>query len=232
MKKYFKTYLLIWMILIVMFHVCAFALPDYAMAYNKFTPSFWVIYGFVTASFLGQLGCAYLVRASKNKEKQFLNSSLIMISYASLISILVVGIICIRIPKIPAWVCVVACTIIFGCNAIRLIGAKTGSDLVSGIDDKIKADTFFIKSLTVDAEALLARADSETAKIACKKVYEAIRYSDPLSHSAFSAAENQITLKFEEFRNSVLAKGDNMEQLSKELIIMLNDRNKKGMLLR
>lgn len=227
MNKYFKTYFRIWLILIVMFNVCAFALPGYAMGYNKFTPSFWMVYGFVMSSLLVQLACAYIANASTDKEKQFLNSSMIMISYAGLISVLGVGIVCIMIPKIPAWVCVVACTIVFGCNVIKLIGAKTGSDLVSGIDAQIKTDTFFIKSLTVDAETLLARANTETATTACKKVYEAVRYSDPVSHAALSAAESQITVKFEEFRQSVLSGADTSEQLCKELLIMINDRNKK-----
>lgn len=137
-----------------------------------------------------------------------------------------------RIPRIPPWVCVIACVLTFGFNAISVIGAKTGSDVVSDIDQKIKMDTFFIKSLTIDAETLMSRAKTNDARIACKKVYEAVRYSDPMSNPALAASESQITLRFEDFKNAVLADANNVNDLSNELVILLNDRNKKCMLLK
>ena len=39
-------------------------------------------------------------------------------------------------------------------------------------------------AVTADADSLLSRAKSEPVKAACKKVFEALRYSDPVSASA------------------------------------------------
>lgn len=232
MNKYFKTYLVTWAVFLAIFNVCTFALPNYMMSYNKFTSSFWIVYGFVMAAFLGHVGCTYLVCQSKSKEKLFLNTSILITSYSALTSTLAVGIACMRIPKVPSWVCVITCVLTFGFNALSVLGAKTGSDVVSEIDEKIKVETFFVKSLTIDADTLMSRASTEEAKAACKKVYEAIRYSDPMSNPALASAESQITLRFEAFKNAVLSNEDNIGDLSNELVILINDRNKKCMLLK
>ena len=54
-----------------------------------------------------------------------------------------------------------------------------------------------------------------------------------MSNDALSAAESQITLKFAEFANAVHA--DELEkvtELAKEVIILVEDRNKKCKLLK
>ena len=93
--------------------------------------------------------------------------------------------------------------------------------------------TFFIKSLTVDAESLIARAKNETIKAECKKVYEAVRYSDPMSNSALSSIESEITITFAKLSEAVV--DDNFETVSEftsEIIILLGDRNNKCKLLK
>ena len=120
----------------------------------------------------------------------------------------------------------------FGFGAISVIKAKAAADIVSDTDDKIKTQTLFIKSLTVDAEGLISRAKSEAVKAECKKVYEAIRYSDPMSSDALTGIESQITLKFNEFSNAVTSGTDNIETLANEVVILVGDRNKKCILLK
>ena len=79
----------------------------------------------------------------------------------------------------------------------------------------------------------MASAKSEAAKAECRKVYEAIRYSDPMSNDALASVESQITVKFAELSDAV--KEDNVEQVAEianEVIILLGDRNKKCKLLK
>lgn len=49
-------------------------------------------------------------------------------------------------------------TLIVAFYAIAIISSKAAADTIENIDKKVKAQTFFIKSLTVDAESLLPRA--------------------------------------------------------------------------
>ena len=98
--------------------------------------------------------------------------------------------------------------------------------------EEIKEKTFFIKSLTIDADTLLKSAGSDTKEI-CKKVYEAIRYSDPMSNSALSGIEGEISLRFHALSEAV--KTNELEKAKKsadELIILVGDRNSKCKLLK
>ena len=87
--------------------------------------------------------------------------------------------------------------------------------------------------MTVDAETLLARAKSEEAKGACKKVYEAVRYSDPMSSEMLAGVEGQITIKFAALSNAVVEDNDEaIAATAEEVLILVKDRNSKCKLLK
>ena len=137
------------------------------------------------------------------------------------------------ISPLPYWVGVIACAIVLAVVAIAVIKASVAADAVSSIDDKIKTQTFFIKSLTVDAEGLIARAQTEEIKSECKKVYESVRYSDPMSHEMLASAETQITIKFSNLANAVNENNiDAIKTLAKGVVILINERNKKCRLVK
>ncbi|MFR2018405.1 MAG: hypothetical protein ACLS27_07260 [Eubacterium sp.] len=134
---------------------------------------------------------------------------------------------------IPYWVGIILDVLIVAFYAIAIISSKAAAYTIENIDKKVKAQTFFIKSLTVDAESLLLRAKSDETKAIAKKVYEAIRYSDPMSNEALSHVEAQIAIKFNEFSNAVVEDNKPLaETLGNELIILVNDRNKKCKILK
>ncbi len=233
MKKHFKSYVAIWAIMLAIFNVATFVSPNEAAGMTKFGGAFWSGYIFITLAFIGQLVAAYYAFNAKNIEKFFYNVSLIRISWTGLILILVFGTLCMAITNLPNWVGIILCFAIMGFTAIAVVKASVAADLVSATDEKIKVQTFFIKSLTVDAEGLLARAQSEEVKVECKKVYEAVRYSDPMSNEALATTESQITLKFAELADAVA--GNNTEAVQKtarEVCILVDDRNKKCRLLK
>lgn len=233
MKKNFKFYIIIWAILLVLYNLTVFlvrpVMPGYIINYDA---RFWISWGVIIATFIGQLFCAKVAFDSKNNEKLFLNIPLITQSYTALVVATIAGSALMLIPDCPAWIAAIVCAAVFGFGAISVIKAKAAADIVSDTDDKIKTQTLFIKSLTVDAEGLISRAKSEAVKAACKKVYEAIRYSDPMSSDALTGIESQITLKFNEFSNAVTSGTDNIETLANEVVILVGDRNKKCILLK
>ena len=233
MKKNFKFYIIIWAILLVLYNLTVFlvrpVMPGYIINYDA---RFWISWGVIIATFIGQLFCAKVAFDSKNNEKLFLNISLITQSYTALVVATIAGSALMLIPDCPAWIAAIVCAAVFGFGAISVIKAKAAADIVSDTDDKIKTQTLFIKSLTVDAEGLISRAKSEAVKAECKKVYEAIRYSDPMSSDALTGIESQITLKFNEFSNAVTSGTDNIETLANEVVILVGDRNKKCILLK
>lgn len=149
-------------------------------------------------------------------------------SYTALIVSIIVGAVAMAVPFIPYWVGIVLDVLIVAFYAIAIISSKAAADTIENIDKKVKAQTMFIKSLTVDAESLLNQSESDETKAIAKKVYEAIRYSDPMSNDALSSVESQITIKFNEFSNAVIEDNKPLaESIGNELIILVNDRNKK-----
>ena len=232
MKKVFKFYSVIWAVLLALFNVISFVSVGWA-GISKYTPSFWIGYAFITLSFIGQIVCAYFALKDNDIKKTFYNVSLIVASYTGLILSFVFGGLCMIISLLPYWVGILLCAIVLGINVIAIIKASAVVDIVSSIDEKAKESTFFIKSLTVDAESLMSRAKSETIKAECKKVYEAVRYSDPMSNGALVSIESEITIKFSNFSDAVVSDKFNVaSECATELVILIDERNKKCKLLK
>ena len=232
MKKRFNLYIVAWAVLLALFNVIAFVSVGWA-GQEKYTSSFWIGYVFITVMFIGQLICSYMAFKADSAKKLFYNISLIRTSYIGLIVSFIVGGLCMLISPLPYWVGVIVCAIVLVANFLSVIKATAAIDEIERVDTKVKTQTFFIKSLTVDADTLMASAKSEAIKAECRKVYEAIRYSDPMSHDTLSSVESQIAVKFTEFSDVV--KADNTEkvaEIANEVIILIGDRNKKCKLLK
>lgn len=232
MKKVFKFYSAVWAILLALFNVISFVPVGWA-GISKYTPSFWIGYVFITLSFVGQIVCAYFALKDDDIKKTFYNISLISASYSGLIFSFVFGGLCMIIAPLPYWVGIILCAIVLAFNIIAVVKASAVIDIVGEIDNKVETKTFFIKSLTVDAESLISRAKSENIKAECKKVYEAVRYSDPMSSAALAPVESDITIKFSKFTEAVISENsETVATLADEIIILLGDRNKKCKLLK
>lgn len=226
MKKSFKYYAAAWAVLFVMFNVVAFVVPIGR------TGSFWVGYLCIAAAFIGQLICANMAFKAENKEKMFLSLPLINESFIGLAVMGIAGIACMLIPGCPTWVAAVVCVVVLGFSAISVIKAAAAIEPIAAIDQKIKVKTFFIKSLTVDVDSLMSRAGSDAAKAELRKVYEAVRYADPMSDDALAGIESQITLKLAELTEAVEQNAENLAEVAKQMVILVEDRNKKCKILK
>ena len=226
MKKTFKSYIGVWAICLLTFNVIAFVVP------NEMKANFWAGYIFITLAFFGQLFCANIAFKSENAKKFFYNFPLISISFVGTVIMLIVAGLTMAISAILVWVGIVFCLIILAFTAIAIINASVASETVSNVDTKIKAQTLFIKMLIADATALMSKAETKEAKEVTKKVYEKLRYSDPVSNDVLNSIESQITIKFKEFESSIIENSQNAISLGEELIILIDDRNTKCKLLK
>ena len=232
MKKRFGLYIAAWAVLLALFNVIAFV-SEIFIGQNKFTASFWIGYVLITVMFAGQLVCSLLAFKADSDKKFFYNISLIRTSYVGLIVSFVIGGLCMIIAPLPYWVGAILCAIVLAANAVSVIKATAAISEVERIDEKVKAQTFFIKSLTIDADTLVARATTDEIKAECKKVYEAIRYSDPMSNDALASVENDISAEFAKLTEAVKADDtDAVAASANELLILVGDRNKKCKLLK
>lgn len=232
MKRIFKLYAMAWAVMFALFQVISFAVPGWAGA-EKYTPTFWIGYLCITISFFGQLVCAYFALKAEESGKAFYRISLVVTSYTGLLLSFVFGGLCMLISALPLWVGIILCAMVLAFNVNSVMKASVSAALVERADEKEKAQVFFMRTLTADAETLLSKAKSETIKKDCKRIYEKVRYSDPVSCEALSAVEGEINVKFSVLTKAV--KEDNaadVKEISDELVILLEDRNKKCRLLK
>ena len=233
MKKSIGVYSVIWAICLAVFNVIVFVTPNEIGGVSKFTASFWVGYVFITVAFIGQLVCAFFALKAENIKKMFYRIPMISISYTGLILILIAGGIFMAIPTLPEWIGIIVCAIILAFNAIAVIKAIAAAEVVGGIDEKVKTQTFFVKSLAADAQSLMASAKSDELRTEAKKVYEAIRYSDPMANDALSELDIQIKRQFNAFSDAVKAEDDELaKETADALAEIIERRNQECKLLK
>ncbi len=232
LTKAFKSYLAIWAILLAVFNVICFVIPAVNSETEKYTTQFWIGYVFITAAFIGQLVCAAVALKDGTSSHLFYNIPLIRVSYIGLILTLIVGGLFMAIPKVPNWIGVILCVLVLAFTAVAVIKAGTAAAIVEGVDKKVKTKTAFIRMLTVDADSLTARAKTDDAKTACRKVFEAVRYSDPMSDPALGGVEDKITAAFGALTEAVENGADNVGEVADEVVALVTERNKKCKVLK
>lgn len=233
MNKRMKYYGVAWLIALAMFNVIVFVVPGADPTVSKFTAFFWIGYSAIMIAFVGQLICSMIALKEENNRKLFYNISLITVSYTGLVIMLMAGALCMAIPALPYWVGVVVSVLTLGFTAIAIVKSSAAIEEVKHIDHKVTEQTLFIKSLTVAADALVASAVSPDIKEQTKKIYNAIRYSDPMSNPALTETEAQISDKFSGFTSAVKTDDiDKAKAVADELLLLVRNRNQKCKLLK
>lgn len=228
MKKFFKYYAICWAIALAVFNVIVFLVAGNTVGLSNVGASFWIAYAFITLIFCGNLGCSAVFFKEENKNKTFLKFSVMHYAFCALVVSLIVGAIAMVVPAIPYWVGIIVDVLVLAFYAIAIVKAVAAADIINTVEHKVKEKTAYIRTLTVDAESLVARAKSDDAKALAKKVYEAVRYSDPMSSPQLNDVETQIKNEFTAFSDAI--KNDDVALAttsSEELINLINDRNSK-----
>ena len=222
MKKNFKFYAVTWALLFAVYNVLAFAVGF------KNTANFWAAYIASAIAMLLQLICAKISFKPGKLDRLFLNIPVIKITFTGMIISMVIGVVCMVIPSVSVVAIIVIEYLILAFMGISVLKANATAEIVNDVGEKVKEKTQFIKLATVDAQNLMDSAKSESVKSACKKVYEALRYSDPMSNDALSVIEAKITVKMDELSSAVGADdAAKAKEIADELVILVGDRNKK-----
>jgi hypothetical protein len=224
MKKARDTFLIIWAICFALFNVIVFVVPNE----NREADNFWIGYAIITIALLGNLVSSVVALNSKNNAKVLYNIPLITTSIVEIVVSSIAGAIFMTVPGIKSWAVVVVSAVIFAVSAIVSLIAKSTADTVGGIDDKIKTKTSFIKGITLDAEMLMTSAENPEIKAEIKKVYEAFRFSDPMSSDALKDVEDRIQNQFNLLSEVVIREDKaKVSQVAKDLLSLIDYRNKK-----
>ena len=229
MKKNFKNFSIIWVVGLVFFNAITFLIPNEVFGVTRFDKAtFWVAYVFITISFIAELITAYKFIKDDSKEKMFLNIPLLKTGYLAFIVSIIVGFVFMALPVLPAWLGAIVCLGVACYFIIACVKASTAINAVTEIDVKIKTQTAFIRMAIVDAENIMARATTAEIKAETKKVYEALRYSDPMSNDLLNDVEQEIGNLLKEFKKAVTGSdNDNAIKIASELLLLIKERNSK-----
>ena len=225
MKKGFRFYLSIWAVLLVLFEVIAFVSPGWA-GQDKYTASFWIGYVVITLAFVGQLVCAIVAFRADNLQKLFYRLPLFRVSYMGLVLSFLFGGLCMFLSPLPYWIGVILCAVVLACTAIAVLRAKAAGDFVSPLDAKIRQQTPWLKAMTAEAQGLVARAAGTQAQTACRAVYEALRYADPMSNDALAEIERKISTQFDVLARTVQTEDAAIVQAAEQTVILIQDRGR------
>ena len=144
----------------------------------------------------------------------------------ALVMSLVFGTALMVIPNVPQWLGAIIALVLLGFYSIAVILAKGAAEVVYNVGQKVAAETAFIKNLTVDAENLISKANSDEAKAVATKVYEAIRYSNKSSHDGLDEIESKISEKFIEFDEAIVSDDNELSKsLCDQIIDLIQERN-------
>lgn len=247
MKNKFSFYFVIWLICFIAFNVVCFVIPNsftipkevdmliymktgyylgIAGQYYKYGGSFWASYGLIVLSLIGNLVFTYIVfkKYGNEKDKGMHLASLIRINLICLISTSIVAIMVMMIPNLPLWVGTIIAIVSFVYSFIRVFTTYWASERIYESDKKTKEETNFIYNLTAKAKVLNEISNNKYLGIS-KEVYEAIRFSDPISSDSLADINKIIEKKFDNFSKMVKENDENCIKVGNELKGLLIERN-------
>lgn len=234
MNKNLTYYSIAWAICLVVFNVLTFVVPHSIGNFDLYThASFWIGYGFVMLSFIAQLLIGVKMFASNKKDKIFLRLSLQTISYSAMVMSLAVGAVFMCVPVLPEWIAAIICVLVTAYYALAYLKGIAAVDYVEKVGEKVNKKTAMMKELISESESLMSYAKTDAAKDATKKVYETLRYSDPMSNDKLYYIEKEISEAYIIFADKVKNNVDEgLAEQADKLCVLINDRNKKCKLLK
>lgn len=247
MKKYFKWYLITAIILILVFNAICFVLPnsyvipkevDYLVfaetgyflglsgTYYKYGGSFWVGYISIMISFIGNLLLTYFAFSkSKTKNDNLYDLVILRTNLCGLVLCFIVSIIIMFVPNLSIWLGTIICLIILVICSIKCIVSFGIKNIYSDSDKNLKDSLNFIENLKSKSKVLYENCDDKEKKKFCKKVYDEIKYSDPVSNDYLKEINKKISSSFNSFEKSIDGNDNNYIYLTKELIKLIEERN-------
>lgn len=229
MKENKKYYFIIWLVLFAVFNLIIFIMPNKVFGITRFDKTtFWIAYVLVVIAYIGHLVVAkLLINNNDTLDKTFMNLSLIKINISSIIISTIVGMIFMSIPILPAWLGSIICILILAYVIIAMCLARSTSNKALEVEGKVKEKTEFIKLLISEASILPSLASTKENKILANKVYDAIKYSDPMSNEKLEAIEVKIKSQYEEFKEALIRNDENVSIFMNTLLLSIKERNSK-----
>ena len=200
---------------------------------TKFTSARYTTY-FYTAIIILAVGYAFSIASTfigfkkqQNAEGTFYGAPFVYSGLLTFILITILSSVSIFVGESPLLQAIIA-IVIFACALGKLLKKSVARELIVERGEQVKKQTQFVKMLTADAQTLNSTIKSDIAKELTQKVYETIRYSDPMSTDALSDIDKNIQEKYDEFESCICKDDiDNAKIIADDLISLIKKRNNR-----
>lgn len=217
-QKAFDLSLVLYVIIIVAYSFFVFLVP-------LRTDVLWMSYAFSMIAIIVQIGINVLNNIGKKKYK-FLGFPLLYFGWIYMIVQIIVSI-GLMVSSCPFRIAMLLQVMIMAIFLIIIILAGKGKEYIVDSDARIEASTEFIYKLSAEAENLYLTQTDTAMKSELKKLYEAIRYSDPISSgNEVLTINEQIYQAFQCVKERALSgQLDNMKPAIKHTMDLIIERN-------
>lgn len=131
-------------------------------------------------------------------------------------------------PLILVWIPIVLSLVILGVAVGLLIAAYSGIKIVEDVGEKTKKETSFIKSLITETDILRNQVADTELKNQLNSLYEAVRFSDPVSSPVLADVEMRISDELNILKAAVtLNETEKMVESIRKLNALIYERNQK-----
>ena len=197
MSKKFSRYLCLWGILFVFFLLSAILLPTVLKTETK---GYAVGLIGVILAFLGQLVCARKVFGQKTLHRTFRRIPMPTILYGALLCTAVIGILCMLVSFLPAWLGAALCLLILGAVLFAVVRAEATADAAQETEVPAALQTESMEMLRARAAALIGMAPDADTRAALEKVAEKLQHCEPAGTAAGMYVDAQLFVKLEDIR--------------------------------
>ena len=193
---------LILLVILVVYNVLYFVIPFDRSHSNG---AFWVSYGFTMFLILFMAVVVFLGIRDKEMKSRVFGVPIIYLGYSTLIAQFVIDAVIMSIGnffEIKTWIPVVVETLLLGFFFISLIARTAYKDTIKKIDAQEYRESY-IKELRVQLEVLVGLATDEEVKKELNKLFETVKYTDPVSNKEVVDIEDEISKKVEDLRSAI-----------------------------
>lgn len=223
MKKNKVLIIVIYLIILAIYNVLTFVLC------KNLNSVFWCSYGFMTATYLLHIVVHIMFTNETNKNKQFINLPVLIVSFIFVFVQLIINIVFMDINgKTDVKTAAVVHGIWFAIYAVAILIFNVVKNSSENRTTEIKQNTVFIKGIGIDIEMMIKNCNDAEIKKTLGKLHDIVVYSDPMSNRYVESEEEQIMDNMVELK-STMSTGDfvSAERLCYKLMSLFEERNKK-----
>lgn len=211
MKKHFNNYNICWLIVAIVFNIIVFIAPEKLLMFNRFSRSFWIGYIFVMLALA--IHYVFVYSFINKKINNTISNTLVVLSCFELPILITIYCVCMFISDFSDWITVIICSLILGFSIVLIVLADSVTNNTVNAYESNNNNTRMMRNLSSKAECMAKNARGTEKEEIAKKIYEAIRYSNPISDKETNEIELDILYKLEN------------NEINEELLGLVNKRN-------